>query len=575
MQPVDFTTLAALCTEIEQNCLPARLEQVLQTNSTSLYLQLRTATVKLWLLLTWHPQAARLHLVNPPPRQPDTFTFSQQILHQVAGLALVSVKLVGDWERVVCLSFAQRPDDQVLWQLYLEVMGRRSNLILVNGEGIIVTAAHQVSDRQSRYRVVQTGDRYQLPPPSLSFAPSLDHDLEQWQGYLREGRIIDSLVKSFQGVSTSLAQQLLAAAKIQPHCLTKELSSSQWQDLFGAWQTWLDALKHNRFVPVIKGDRYQIVDFAKDASVLALQTNQILQSYYGDRLQAETFEQLRQQIMQTLSHQLQKLEQKVEQFNQKLAEARQAEQVKVTADLLIANLYQIKPGMTAIVLPAFDTGQPVTIALDPTHPPSQNAQDLYKKYQKLKRAITAIAPLLAAVAAEINYLEQVKLQVLDLNPADQECLEQVQTELIQQGYLRGVDRSPKTTSKKEPQPNYQRYLSPNGHQVWVGRNNFQNDLLTFRTANAYDLWFHAQEIPSAHVLLRLEPGQSPELEDLQFTANICAHHSRARHSEYVPIIYTQPKLVSKPKGAKPGMVIYRQEQVIWGNPSQAQKTALG
>lgn len=583
MQPVDFTTLVAICAEIEHNCLPARLEQVLQTNSTTLYLQLRTATTKNWLLLSWHPQAARLHLVPPPPKQPDTFTFSQQILHQVGGLALVSVQLICAWERVVGLSFAQRPGDPMLWQLNLEVMGRRSNLILVNRDNIIVTAAHQVSDRQSRYRVIQTGDRYQLPPASLSFAPHPDHDLDQWRSYMHSGAVGHSLVKSFQGVSTSLAQQLLAAAKVEAECLTQDLTDRQWQSLFEAWQTWLNCLKNLWFLPMIQGDRYQVLDltrdlvkdFSKGTLAPELSVNQLLQSYYSDRLQAETFTQLRQQLLQALSHQLQKLDQKVQQFNQKLQEADQAEQVKTTADLLISHLYQIKPGMTTITLTNLETGQPVTIPLEPTQSPSQNAQALYKKYQKLKRAIIAIAPRLAEVAAEINYLEQVNLQILDLTPTDQECLEQIQSELIQQGYLKGIDRSPRNPSKKDTQTNYQRYLSPNGHQVWVGRNNFQNDLLTFRTATAYDLWFHAQEIPSAHVLLRLQPGETPEPEDLQFTANICAHHSRARHSEYVPVVYTQPKLVSKPKGAKPGMVVYRQEQVIWGNPSQGGKFALG
>jgi predicted ribosome quality control (RQC) complex YloA/Tae2 family protein len=605
MQPVDLTTLVAVCAEIEQNCLPARLEQVYQPNSLTLYLQFRTATTKHWLLISWHPQAARIHLIEQPQRQPDTFTFSQQIWHQVANLALVSIKISRPWDRVVQLEFAKRPGDQVLWRLYVEVMGKRSNVILVNGEDLIITAAHQVSDRQSRLRSIQTGDRYQLPPLRLDPCPSLSEPFDQWRERLSliPQSIRTNLLKTYQGTSSSLIHLLLANANISPDRLSEELVDSDWQKLFKAWISWIECLEDARFSPYYQdSESYSVFNLVSDSeslnlnssnpnrsnlgtsniepdklgriSVLAekviepsLSVNHLLKSYYGDRLNRQVFNQLHQQIGQAIDSQISKLQLKANSFRQRLSQSEQSEQTKAIADLLMANLHLSQTGMNEIILPDFNTDQLIKITLDPTQTASQNAQALYKKYQKLKRTKGAISPLLTETESEIDYLVQVKIQAAELEAKDYRSLEEIQRELIQQGYLRGVDRSNTSSrSKKTEAPNCHHYISPSGYEIWVGRNNYQNDLITFRVANEYDLWFHAQEISSAHVLLRLEPGTSAELVDLQAAADACAYHSRARQSDHVPVVYTQPRFVFKPKGSKPGTVVYKHEKVLWGSP---------
>jgi len=157
------------------------------------------------------------------------------------------------------------------------------------------------------------------------------------------------------------------------------------------------------------------------------------------------------------------------------------------------------------------------------------------------------------------------------SPSDLNALEDIFEELVQQGYLNAPDHRDRATAT--PAIAY-RYRSPGGHEVWVGRNNRQNDDLTFRIANDYDLWFHTQEIPGSHVLLRLEPGAVAEDADMQFTADLAAYYSRARQSDQAPVVYTAPKHVYKPKGAKPGTVIYKQETVIWGYPQQVNLDAI-
>jgi predicted ribosome quality control (RQC) complex YloA/Tae2 family protein len=225
--------------------------------------------------------------------------------------------------------------------------------------------------------------------------------------------------------------------------------------------------------------------------------------------------------------------------------------------------------MKAIALPDFETNQPVTIPLNPEKNAVQNAQALYKRHQKLKRARHAVEPLLQEVQEEIQYLEQVEAALTQLDtyktPEDLQTLQEIREELIQQRYIEVPGQHIRHVSDVSEPYHYQ---TPSGFELLIGRNNRQNDQLTFRTAGDYDLWFHTQEIAGSHVLMRLSAGTVPDQPDLQYAADLAAHYSRARQSDQVAVVYTEPKHIYKPKGAKPGMAIYKQERIIWGRPQQ-------
>ncbi|MBD2150893.1 NFACT family protein [Pseudanabaena sp. FACHB-1277] len=601
MQTVDLTTLIALTHELNQTCVPARLEQVHQSDRHTIHLQLRTLEQKLWLLLSWHPQSARLHLSAPPPKQPDTFTFSQQILHQVAGYALVSVGLTSAWERVVDLRFAKRPDDPVEWHLYLEVMGKYSNAILVNADNEIVTAAHQVSSKQSRVRPIQTGDRFELPPALLEAMPNLQEPFEIWRDRLAliPKPIKQNLLTNYRGVSSSLVRSLLNIAHVQGDRLVTDLTLDDWQALYAAWQLWLTCLEQQQFNPHLEVKGYGLIDKLPN-SKNPLIVNNFCDRYYSQQTAQVAFQQLHQQLSQAIQNQLTKLNIKQTEFLERLKLAALADDFKNKADLLMANSQLWRVGMTEIQLPDFHSNKLMAIALDPTQNAIQNAQSLYKKHQKQKRAVLAIAPLLEAVQQEIAYLEQVATTVSLLEQSDLVVLQEIRLELGQQGYLKtaeeyinrpknkntkGISKyphknsaknqsqsqikgnKPKVSKGKEELPSLHRFLTPNGFEILVGRNNYQNDLLSFRIAGEYDLWLHAQEISGSHVLLRLPAGAIAEDIDLQTAADYAAYYSRARLSDRVPVVCTLPKYVFKPKGAKPGMVVYTHEKIIWGQPT--------
>ncbi|MDF5739971.1 MULTISPECIES: Rqc2 family fibronectin-binding protein [unclassified Nostoc] len=569
MQPVDFTTLTAACSEIRANWLPSRLEQVYQRDRYTIAMALRTLKQRDWLEICWHPQATHICIGDPPPRSPDTFTFSQQLIHQLGGLALVAIEAIAPWERVIDLQFARRPGESALYHVYAEIMGKYSNVILTDASNIIITAAHQVSQQQSSVRPIQTGQPYETPPKLTGTVPSLSESQERWQERvsLVPGAIKRQLLKSYSGLSAALLELMLLEANIAPETSTDSLNPDDWQRLFERWQEWLQALDDSKFQPAWTKDGYTVMGWGAVENVKDIQ--ELLNRYYTDQINQQLFSQLRHQLSQKLNNILTKLRNKAQTFKTRLQQSDQADESRQKADLLMAHLQNWEPGMKEIILADFDTNLPVAIALQPDKNAVQNAQSLYKQHQKLKRARAAVEPLLLSVQTEIEYLEQVEAAIVQIDnyqtAEDLRALEEIREELIGQKYLEDPEYR-KSNANEAPSTNFHRYLTPGGFEVLIGRNNRQNDQLTFRVAGDYDLWFHAQEIPGSHVLLRLEPGAVAEEADLQFVANLAAYYSRARQSDQVPVVYTQPKHVYKPKGAKPGIAIYKQESILWGKP---------
>jgi predicted ribosome quality control (RQC) complex YloA/Tae2 family protein len=576
LQPVDFTTLTAACSEIRANWLPSRLEQVYQRDRYTIAVALRTIKQRDWLQISWHPQAAHICIGDPPPRSPDTFTFSQQLIHQLNGLALVAIEAIAPWERVIDLQFARRPGESALYHVYAEIMGKYSNVILTDANNIIITAAHQVSQQQSSVRPIQTGQPYETPPKLTRNVPYLSESQERWQERvsLVPGAIKQQLLKSYSGLSAVLVELMLLEANIAPETSTHTLNPNDWRRLFERWQEWLQALDSKEFQPAWTKDGYTVMGWGAVEKVKNIQ--ELLNHYYSNKINEQLFSQLRHQLSQKLNNILAKLHNKAQTFETRLQQSDRADEYRQKADLLMAHLQNWEPGMKEIILADFETNLPVAIALQPDKNAVQNAQSLYKQHQKLKRARAAVEPLLLEVQTEIEYLEQVEAAISSMGYAnaqidtyqtaeDLRALEEIREELIGQKYLEDPEYRSRSANEP-PSTNFYRYLTPNGFEVLIGRNNRQNDQLTFRVAGDYDLWFHAQEIPGSHVLLRLEPGAVAEEADLQFVANLAAYYSRARQSEQVPVVYTQPKHVYKPKGAKPGIAIYKQETILWGKP---------
>jgi predicted ribosome quality control (RQC) complex YloA/Tae2 family protein len=572
MQQVDFTTLTAACQELSINWIPARLETVYQFDKHTIAIGLRNLSGRGWLGVSWHPEAARLSLTEPPPKGADTFTFSQQLRAQLGGLALVAIQPVAPWERVMDLQFAKRPGEPALFHVFVEVMGKYSNATLTDADRLIIATAHQVGSKQSSVRTVQTGQLYELPPAMLNSLPSSMESIEDWQERvsLVPGLVTKRLIASYRGLSTAITSGMLVAAGLATDSNTDQLSAGQWQALFQSWQTWLTAIQTGaNWQPCWTAQGYSVLGWGSERS--ASSVNELVDTYFRQILGQSGFVALRQQLLQKLLVVTNKLEVKAQTFRDRLQQSIAADDMRCKADLLMSHLHLWEAGLCEITLADFETGEPVKIALNPEKSGSQNAQTLYKQFQKLKRAQTIVLPLLEAVQAELAYLGQVETSISQIEtyqqPSDLESLAEIKEELILSGYFQAPPNRTKLTTLSPPR----QFTSPSGFEVLIGRNNRQNDRLTFKIATAYDLWFHAQEIAGSHGLLRLPAGEVAQVADLQYVADLVAYYSRSRQSDAVPVVYTAPKNVYKPKGAQLGMVIYKQEKILWGRPQRPGK----
>ena len=248
MQSVDFTTLMASCTELRNGWLPARLEQFYQTDRYTMLIALRSWQEKGWLCLSWHPQAARICLADAPPRQPDTFTFSEQLRHQLNGYALIDIAILAPWERVLDLRIAKRPGDSPIYHLYLEVMGKFSNVILTDANNQIITVAHQVGSSQSSVRTGLTGQQYTPPPPVLKSLPKQSFLTWRETVGLIPGTIQSQLLANYQGISPVVARTLIEKAEISPKSLTESLTEENWHNLYQQWLKWLEYLENGELI---------------------------------------------------------------------------------------------------------------------------------------------------------------------------------------------------------------------------------------------------------------------------------------------------------------------------------------
>jgi predicted ribosome quality control (RQC) complex YloA/Tae2 family protein len=548
LQPMDLTSLRAVLAEWRPLLVPSRFEKVQQGSSHSLQVALRHLNGVQWLELCWQAEAARVHAIAPPPRQGEGSTLAQQLQHGLRGLALTGFSQPG-WERVVLLDFARRPGEPLEKQLVIELMGRHSNLFLLDAERRVVTLARQVKASQSRLRPIGTGDPYLPPPPLAGEPPRLEEAFTDWQRRLLLLPLPLGLAlrDAYQGVSPALASQLVPEAWLSVP--VQELGAEQWQRLWQAWRTWLTALESEQFSwHAGAGGTYCCwaspqVGPAQAPGSGPLAINRALAAL-ADRLLAERqWVEQRQQLAQ----QLQRLEERegrqVAEQEQLLAATAGSEALQQQADTLLS---QRQPSRQCI----------------------DEAQALYRRARKLRRAVGAITPRLelhrqqlGAIEASLTYLEQA--ESLDQLEAIREELE----ELLGRS-SRQARRQRRATAAAEGKPAPLELHTRAGVPLQVGRNHRQNEWIAFRQARRGDLWFHAQELPGSHVVLKRSTMPTDEA-DLQCAADLAAHFSRGRANGRVPVVMVPVDELQRIPGAAPGTVRHRGGTVLWGVPERA------
>jgi len=560
IQAMDLTTLKAVVAELRTVLVPSRFEKAQQGEAHGLQIALRSLEGSFWLDLSWLAEAPRLLAIPPPARQGEGSTLAQQLQHGLRGLALVSLEQLG-WERVVELGFAARPGDPLQRSLVLELMGRHSNLFLLDEQRRIVALGRQVRPDQSRLRPIGTGDAYRPPPSMAGEPPRRLESQESWRRRLSMVPVSlkQALLQAYQGTSPALIRQLLPCWHWadQP---VQTLTDSQWQSLWEPWQAWLEALEQGRFALQLgAAGEYRCwspLAAATGTQPHPLALNRGLATYYGQRLSQRFWEQRRQALLQRLRQAIER-------------ERRQAEAQQLLADAVPGSEGLQQQADALLCLPNPDRSQ------------IDEAQALYRKARKLRRSLAAILPRLEQHQQRLQGLETSLTFVEQLEDGTQ--LQALAEELEQQlsGLRparggtptlsrRGRSRagaSGRTAPAAEPSPLELR--SAGGLRLQVGRNHRQNEWIALRHARRGDLWFHAQELPGSHVVLKGSEGQAGEA-DLAAAADLAAHFSRGRGNQRVPVVMVAAETLQRIPGAEPGTVRHRGGEILWGEPERAQ-----
>ncbi len=583
--PIDGLVFSALCRELSLELVNARIQGVQQAGPHELILHLRQPGRTHMLLISAHPQASRMHLTSEePPGSPTPTPFCLFLRRHLIPGRVLRVEQP-PFERVARLVVEGRGDDggRTERELVVEATGRHSNVILVDrASGLVLDAMKRVPAEANRFREVLPGRPYVPPPDQRKLDPGRV-DFETFDRTLRhspaDAPISRLLSERWMGIGPFAARELLARAGLPAATLRADLDEGAISQLWKSFQELFDSLARGEITPnaVEQGEEraFWIFPILSQEGRRRTFPNVSALLDWDWRLAFEKArkEGLESRLRSALKQHLERLERKIERQEAELESGRRAHEFKAAADLLTANLYRLRDlpaGTPKVRLADFSGEREVEIDLDPSLTPAQNAQEYYRRFQKAKKTLEKAAQQLEASIAEREYLESV-LTSLSLCTNLKE-LEEVERELLAGGYLK--EEKAKTRAPKRDEPTAPMgWTSSDGFPIFAGRNNRQNEHLTLHVGKDHDLWFHAKEIPGAHVLVRTGGRPVPE-RTLYEAAQIAALHSKARSSANVPVDFTECRRVRKPKGSKPGMVIYERQRTLYVTPDPAVLDAL-
>ncbi len=574
---LDGALLRHLKKELEEKLLGARVDKIHQPNREELLIAFRSRESADKVLFSARANSARVHFTSIPIENPQQPPMLCMLLRKkLQGAKLIAVRQP-ELERVLHFDFDSINElgDHVTLTLTMEIMGKYSNLILTGEDGKIVDALKRVDASMSSQRLVLPGLGYQLPPAQdkrcllstgaqelLSALRALPGDME----------LSKALLSVLQGVSPIVCRELAHQAGRGAELTVKTMGEEEYFRTGFYYQKLKETVEdcsgraHMAVSPQGKPMDFSFVDIHQYGAAAVVKEassfSKMLDDFYRERDHQERMRVREQDLLRLLSTHSERLSRKINNQKAELEQCAQRDSLRIAGDLLSANLYGIPKGAAAVGLPNFyEEGEPlVSIKLDPALNANQNAQKYYKEYRKAKTAEEKLAEQIAIANRELEYLDSV-LDALTRAETEQD-LSEIRAELGEQGYIR-VLRSKKQKPVAAGAP--LKFTVADGFTVLVGRNNRQNDKLTLKTANNNDLWFHTKNIPGSHVILVTE-GREPTPAAMEEAAVLAASHSRAKDSSQVPVDYTQVRNVSKPQGAKPGMVIYVNYKTLFVTP---------
>jgi predicted ribosome quality control (RQC) complex YloA/Tae2 family protein len=562
----DGAVTHAVTHELHTELVHGRIAKIYQPSSWELVFTVRARGKNHKLMLSCHPVYARCHLTKISYENPaEPPMFCMLLRKQLEGSIIEHIEQI-EMERIIYFRLKGKNElgDIVERKLIIEIMGRHSNVILVDPTtNKIVDAMRRVGFQTSQYRQVLPGVSYLSPPDQGKLNPLTVEQDTFISGFdYNAGQLAKQMVNRFMGLGPLSAEEILSHSELGNR-------NSLWKS-FQHWQQQIITHQYEPEIVTVQNKSY----FAATAlqhkvgehrSFPSMST--CLDAYYGNKAERDRVSQQTQALVQKLTRDVEKNKRKIKILQKEITNSAKAEKFRLYGELLTTYLHQIKRGDKSIELVNYydETAAMVTIPLNPTLSPNENAQRYFKKYQKLKAGKKYNEEQIQIAQEENNYLESVLAQIAIANLAE---VEQIREELIEEGWIK---KQIKKGRQKSSAPTPTSYTASDGTTILVGKNNKQNDRLTHQIARKTDTWLHTKDIPGSHVVIR---GDHVSETALKEAAVLAAYFSKARDSSQVPVDYTLVKHVKKPSGARPGFVIYVEQKTLYVTPDEQKVHAL-
>lgn len=561
--PFDGIVTKAVTNELNEKIVGGRINKIYQPTKTEIVLTVRHERENFSLLLSIHPAYARFHLTEDVYRNPDEPPMFCMLLRKHLAGAIIEDIIQTDLERIVTIKFRGLNEigDQESKTLVLEIMGRHSNIVLLNeSKSTIINCIKHVPPYQNSYRSLIPGAPYIQPPPQNKLN-LLTTDSEAFLKKLdfNQGRMDQQVVQAITGISPFVAKELVHRVSLGSEYVYKEV--------FKQFQS---EVMNNQFRPTIykqpKEDYHVMnISYLKDGKHYP-STNQMLDAFYSNKAERDRVKQQARDLEKIIKNEIDKNKRKIVIHEKTLNKAKHAERQQKLGELLTANLHVVQRGDEQVtVIDYYDPEQKnITIELQTDKTPSENAQIYFKRYRKLEAAQKSATTELKKTAAELEYLEQLVQQI---ETGRDEDIEDIREELSEQGYIRKQVKR----RKKRKKPTPEEFTASDGTLIYVGHNNKQNEYVTHKLAHRNDIWLHTLNIPGSHVVIKTN---NPSEETILEAAQLAAFYSKAGQSASVPIDYTEVRHVKKPSGAKPGFVTYTNQKTLSITPNEKVIQAL-
>lgn len=570
----DGIVVANLAYELKEKLINGRISKIAQPETDELLLTVKSASGQYRLLISADASLPLLYLTDTNKPSPMTApNFCMLLRKHISGGRIVDIYQPG-LERIIHFKIEHLDElgDLCRKELIIEIMGKHSNIIFSSEDGKIIDSIKHVSAQMSSVREVLPGRDY-FVPDTMSKADPLTVSFEEFSSHLtrKPMPVSKAIYTSFTGISPVTAEEICSLAGMDSSIAAKEYSEDLLLHLYTQFSIYLSAVKEHTFTPVIYFNGSEPKEFAalplshfsnympKEFSSIS----QVLETYYATRNQLTRIRQKSADLRHVVQTALERNRKKYDLQLRQLKDTESRDKYKVYGELINTYGYNVAPGEKRLEALNYYTNEIVSIPLDPVRTPQENAQRYFAKYNKQKRTFEALTVLCKETAEEISYLESVQT-ALDIALTENDLAE-IKEELTNSGYIRRRYTKKKVKIKNKPL----HYISSDGFHIYVGKNNLQNDQLTFHFAVGNDWWFHAKQAPGSHVIVRTNGAELPDTT-FEEAARLAAYYSSMRGSDKVEIDYVEKKQVKKPGGGKPGFVVYytNYSMVIDSNISQ-------